>query len=120
MALEDLSWMPDEDLYALEQRRTLAPDDWGRIDAELRRRRTGRRAALADVTTPAAEPPTLGDLERVAAALERRLADVDAGMRRLRWWVALAPLGWAVAGVAAWLALHEWAPVVLRGLARLP
>lgn len=54
MALDDLSWMPDDELYALEQRRTLAPEDLGRIDAELRRRRQGRRAALADVTTPAA------------------------------------------------------------------
>lgn len=124
MALDDLSWMQDEELAALEQQRSLAPADWSRIDAEWRRRRQGRRVALADVTdramAGAADSVSLGDLERVAMQLEARLDGVERRLRGVRRWVVLAPLGWAIVAAGTWLALRAWAPALLAQLASLP
>jgi hypothetical protein len=121
MAPDDLSWASDEELYALEQQRSIEPARLAEIDDELRRRRRSRREALADVTRPAPAMPTLGDIERIAGSLEAtmaaRVARLERRVQRLRWWVLAAPLLWGAAGVAAWMALQQWAPSVLRGLA---
>ena len=124
MTPEDLSRASDDELYALEQQRTLEPRSWAQIAEELQRRRRSRRAALADVAAPGADAPTLGDLERIAgsleATLEARFAAVDTRLRRLRWWVFAVPLVWALVGTATWLLLREYAPDVLRGVGGLP
>lgn len=123
MAPDDLSRLPDEDLYALEGERTLDHASLARIDAELRRRRESRRASLADMVTPipaAVAPPTLGDLERVAAGLgstlDSRIAYLDQRVSRLRRWIVLSPLLWMLVGAGVLVAVAELAPGVLRTL----
>ena len=109
MQFDDLSTLPDEELCALEGRRSLEPADWRRIDEELRRRRQSRVPGLADL--PGGPPPattlTLGDLERVADALTARLARTERQVRHLRWWLVFAPLLWAAIGIAGVLALSS-------------
>ena len=96
--LDDLSALPDDELYVLEGRRSLDPADWRRVDDELRRRRHLRVHALADVAdTSSAQPtPTLSDLERVASSLAVKLASTEREVRRLRWWVVLTPVLWVL------------------------
>ena len=106
MHFDDLSALPDEDLYALEGTRSLEPADWRRVDDELRRRRRSRVPGLADLPDgpPPQTMPSLGDLERVAASLADRLEATQRDVRRLRWWMVLAPVLWgavAAAGVYA-------------------
>lgn len=124
MTPEELSRASDDELYALEQERTLEPGSWAQIASELQRRKQSRRAALADVPRPTAEAPTLGDLERIANTLEvmldARLVRLDARMRRLRWWVLAGPVIWVLVGAGTWLALREWAPALLERVGGLP
>jgi hypothetical protein len=103
MQLDDLSALPDDDLCALEGHRSLEPSDWRRIDDELRRRRRSRVPGLADLPDgpPAGTMPTLGDLERVTAALALQLAETQHTVRRLRWWIVIAPLIWSALVAAA-------------------
>jgi len=97
---DDLSALPDDELYALEGRRSLEPADWRRVDDELRRRRHLRvnGPGLADVVEGSTMPPTptLSDLERVASSLAVKLASTEREVRRLRWWVLLTPVLWVL------------------------
>ena len=115
--LDDLSALPDDDLYALEGRRSLDPAEWRRVDDELRRRRQLRvMGGYADLVPEtrgyadmAGEPrpvptPTLGDLERVAASLATRLESTERSVRRLRWWVLLTPVLWALVAAGSVIA----------------
>ena len=115
LAPQDLSAMEDAELYALEADRCLLPTEWQRVEAELQRRRQGRRVMEADVALGAVTGPmipaaTVGDLERVAARLEARLADrmaeLESRTRALRWWTLAAPLAWSLAALAG---LGVWA-----------
>ncbi len=117
MAPDDLTRVSDEELYALERQRAMDSDSLARIDDELRRRRDSRRAILADSAAyvdAARSQPTLGDLERVAATVERafeeRFAEVDARFRRLKFWIIAAPFFWMVVGIALWYLLSVWGP----------
>jgi len=117
MAPDDLTRVSDEELYALERQRAIDSDSLTRIDAELRRRRESRRGILADsaaAVDAARSQPTLGDLERLAATLERsfeaRIAEVDARVARLRTWIVVAPFVWMLAGIALWYLLSVWGP----------
>ena len=117
MAPDDLTRVSDEELYALERQRAIDSDSLARIDDELRRRRESRRAILADSASfvdAARSQPTLGDLERLGAAIERsfeaRIADVDARVSRLKSWIVAAPLIWMLVGVALWYLLSVWGP----------
>ena len=98
MHFDDLSALPDDELYALEGRRSLEPADWRRVDDELRRRRHLRVNGLADVAEGSSMPPTptLSDLERVASSLAVKLASTEREVRRLRWWVVLTPVLWVL------------------------
>ena len=107
MHLDDLSALPDEDLYDLEGRRSLEPAEWRRVDDELRRRRRSRipgytgGVGLADMPEGTSVPQlTLGDLERVQTTLLSRLATSEQQVRRLKWWVVLTPVMWALAAAA--------------------
>ena len=117
MQTDDLRALADEDLCALEGHRSLEPSDWRRIDDELRRRRRSRVSGLADLPggPPAETMPTLGDLERVASELAARLAATDRAVHRLRWWVLLTPVLWALVAGATLLAMRGvWADLVQR------
>lgn len=109
MHLDDLSALPDDDLYALEGRRTLEPAEWRRVDDELRRRRHLRvTGGFADMPgQPPVQPsPTLGDLERVAASLATRLESTERAVRRLKWWVLLTPVLWALVAAGSAIAVR--------------
>lgn len=117
MAPDDLTRVSDEELYALERQRAIDSESLARIDAELRRRRESRRAILADAAPfvdAARSQPTLGDLERVAATVERafaeRFAEVEARFTRLRFWVIAAPFLWMLVGIALWYLISVWGP----------
>jgi hypothetical protein len=112
----ELGGLDDHQLYALEADRCLDPDEWHRVEAELRRRRQSRRVSSADVGlgVPVPPPATLSDLERVSQELEQRLAAqlgvLDHRARALRWWTMVAPLAWGLVGLAAWgLSVHDGA-----------
>lgn len=111
MQLDDLSTLPDEALCVLEGDRTLDPAEWRRIDDELRRRRRARMPGLAHLPggAPPDAMPSLGDLERVTAALSEQLLNTQRQVRRLRWWVLLSPLLWVLlaAGMVAAGAIHS-------------
>ena len=105
-APDDLTVLADAELYALEADRCLVPTEWHRVEDELRRRRAGRAVGEADVVLGAAPAAaTVGDLERIAADLEARLAArvamVEARTRALRWWTMAAPLAWGLVALAA-------------------
>lgn len=120
MIPDDLTWLPDDELYNLERQRTIDGSELDRIDAELKRRRRSRtRSQLADVAPSEHDAPTLGDLERVAASLEERIGYLDQRVRGLRWWVTLVPLVWGAVAVGGWIALRFLAPDVADQLARL-
>jgi hypothetical protein len=120
MIPDDLTWLPDDELYNLERQRTIEGNELDRIDAELKRRRKSRtRAQLADVAPIEHDNPTLGDLERVAASLEERVGYLDRQVRGLRWWIAMVPLVWGVVVIGGWIALRAVAPDVIGQLARL-
>lgn len=106
MQMDDLSTLPDDELCALEGSRFLEPADWRRIDDELRRRRRSRVPGLADLPEgpPHGTMATLGDLERVTDALAAQLVETQRTVRRLRWWVVLAPVLWGAAAAVATLA----------------
>jgi hypothetical protein len=114
--LDDLSALPDEDLYDLEGRRSLEPAEWRRVDDELRRRRRSRipgygtSIGLADMpeTTPVPQI-TLGDLERVQSTILSRLTATEQRVRRLKWWVVLTPVMWALAAAAGVYAARVFA-----------
>ena len=115
LAPQDLTVLDDAELYALEADRCLLPTERQRVEAELQRRRQGRRVLEADialgaVTSPIVAAATVGDLERVAAQLEARLADrmaeLESRTRALRWWTLAAPLAWSLAALAG---LGMWA-----------
>lgn len=115
LAPADLTMLDDAELYALEADRCLLPTEWQRVEAELQRRRHGRQVAEADVALGAVTAghvtaATVGDLERVAAQLEARLADrmaeIESRTRALRWWTLAAPLAWSLAALAG---LGMWA-----------
>ena len=117
MAPYDLTRVSDEELYALERQRALDSDSLARIDDELRRRRESRRAILADsagLVDAARSQPTLGDLERVAATVERafeeRFTEVDARFSRLEFWIVAAPLLWMLVGITLWYLLSVFGP----------
>lgn len=120
MIPDDLTWLPDDELYNLERQRTIDASELDRIDAELRRRRNSRtRPQLADVAPSEHDNPTLGDLERVGASLEDRMGDLDRRVRGLRWWIAMAPLVWGLVAIGGWVALRLLAPEVIGEIARL-
>lgn len=120
MIPDDLTWLPDDELYNLERQRTIEGSELDRIDAELKRRRRSRtRAQLADVAPSEHDTLTLGDLERVAASLEERVAYLDQRVRGLRWWIAVVPLLWGAVLVGGWIAIRLLAPDVASQLARL-
>lgn len=117
MAPDDLTRVSDEELYALERQRALDYDSLSRIDDELRRRRESRRAILADsaaAVDAARSQPTLGDLERLGATLQRafdaRIAEVDARVSRLKLWIVAAPFLWMLVGIALWYLLSVLGP----------
>ena len=124
MVFDDLTRVSDEELYALERQRAIDSNSLARIDAELRRRRESRRAILADsaaAVDAARSQPTLGDMERLAATLERgfeaRFVEVDARIDRLRFWIVAAPFIWMLVGTVVWFALRTWAPSAAHALA---
>ena len=120
MIPDDLTWLPDDELYNLERQRTIEGSELDRIDAELKRRRRSRtRAQLADVAPSEHDTLTLGDLERVAASLEERVAYLDQRVRGLRWWIAVVPLLWGAVFVGGWIAIRLLAPDVASQLVRL-
>lgn len=115
LAPADLGALEDAELYALEADRCLLPTEWQRVEAELQRRRRGRQLGEADlalgaITSAPVVMATVGDLERVAAQLEARLADrmaeIESRTRALRWWTLAAPLAWSLAALAG---LGMWA-----------
>ena len=125
-SVRDLSLVSDQELYALEAEPMLPPAVLVEVVAESRRRRASRRASLAGLTPvrgaarlaapfPAASAvATLGDFERVAQELaqaiaresreevRRALDTVQARLRRIEWWLAIAPALWIAAGYASW------------------
>jgi hypothetical protein len=120
MIPDDLTWLPDDELYNLERQRTIDGSELDRIDAELKRRRRSRtRSPLADIAPSEHDTPTLGDLERIAASLEDRIGDLDRRVRGLRWWIAVVPLLWGAVAIGGWIALRLFAPEVMGQLARL-
>ena len=120
MIPDDLTWLPDDELYNLERQRTIEASELDRIDAELKRRRHSRtRAPLADIAPSEHDAPTLGDLERVGASLEDRMVDLDRKVRGLRTWIVMVPLVWGLVAVAGWIALRLLAPGAIDQLARL-
>lgn len=120
MIPDDLSWLPDDELYKLEHQRTIESSELDRIDAEWKRRRKSRmRTQLADVAPSEHDAPTLGDIERVAASMEDRFADLDRRVRGLRWWIFLVPLLWGAVAAAGFIAVRLFAPGTFEQIARV-